>query len=69
MRRYLVFARARHDEPLALHGTLPAPDPQAAREAALRRLGREWVELTLVPESAVHWVVRRSGALAESGGE
>lgn len=69
MKRYLVFARARHDEPLAFHAALEAQDPQAAREAALRHLGQQWVELTLVPESAVHWVVRRSGAPAESGGE
>lgn len=69
MKVYLAFTRARHQDPLALQGTVQAEDDEAARELALQRLGPRWLELTLVPESAVHWVMRRGGRPAERGGE
>ena len=38
-------------------GTVEADDDAAAAAAALERYGDRWVELVLVPERAVHWVV------------
>jgi hypothetical protein len=38
-------------------GTVEAADDRAAAAAALDRFGDRWVELVLVPERAVHWVI------------
>jgi len=55
--RYLVFARKRYEEPLALHGDLEASDDEAAAAAAPD--DSDLIEVQLVPEEAIRWVVRR----------
>jgi 1,2-phenylacetyl-CoA epoxidase PaaB subunit len=63
--RYRVLGRTAYPEPLEHQGTVEAADDAAAAAAALDRFGRRWVELVLVPERAVHWVLGPSG---EAGG-
>jgi hypothetical protein len=55
--RYRVLGRTAYPEPLEHQGMLEAPDDGTAAAAALERFGDGWVELVLVPERAVHWVV------------
>jgi hypothetical protein len=64
MARYLIFARDRYEEPLELRGTLDAEDDDAAAAAAAGELGDDgrWIEIQLVPEAAVRWVVRPARA-------
>ena len=57
MSRYLVFARERYEEPLELHGDLEADGDEAARAAAPD--DAEFIEIQLVPDEAIRWVVRR----------
>ena len=57
MERYRVLGRTAYAEPLEHQGTLEAADDAAAAQAALERFGDRWVELVLVPERAVHWVL------------
>ena len=57
MSRYLVFARSRYEEPLELHGDLEADDDDAAAAAAPD--DEELIEIQLVPEAAIRWVVQR----------
>jgi hypothetical protein len=57
MANYLVFARTEYAEPLEHKGDLEAADDEA-RELAVERFGEEWLELTLVPEREIHWVLR-----------
>jgi 1,2-phenylacetyl-CoA epoxidase PaaB subunit len=57
MSRYLVFARERYDQPLELQGDLDAPDDGAAREAAPD--DERFIEIQLVPDEAIRWVVQR----------
>jgi hypothetical protein len=57
MSRYLVFARERYEEPLELHGDLEADGDDAARAAAPD--DSKFIEIQLVPDDAIRWVVRR----------
>ena len=57
MERYRVFGRTSYPEPLEFQGTLRAADDAAAATAALERHGRRWVELVLIPERAIHWIL------------
>jgi hypothetical protein len=57
MSRYLVFARERYEEPLELHGDVEADGDDAAREAA--PTDERFIEIQLVPDDAIRWVVRR----------
>ena len=57
MERYRVLGRTAYAEPLEHQGMLEAADDEAAARAALERYGDRWVELVLVPERAVHWVL------------
>ena len=57
MERYRVLGRTAYPEPLEHRGTVEAADDAAAAAAALERFGDRWVELVLVPERAVHWVL------------
>jgi hypothetical protein len=59
---YRVFARAEYAEPLELKGSLRAAGDADAADRALRRFGRDWVELVLLPERAIHWVLRSEGS-------
>jgi hypothetical protein len=55
--RYRVLGRTTYPEPLEHQGAVEATDDAAAAAAALERFGDRWVELVLVPERAVHWVL------------
>ena len=57
MSRYLVFARSRYEDPLELHGELEAEDDEAAAAAAPD--DAELIEIQLVPEASIRWVVQR----------
>ena len=57
MSRYLVFTRERYDEPLELQGDLEADGDDAARAAAPD--DPRFIEIQLVPDDAIRWVVRR----------
>lgn len=56
--RYMAFARSSYEEPLAYRGELEAEDPPTAQQLAFDRFGIDWVELSLVPEAAVRWILR-----------
>jgi hypothetical protein len=55
--QYRVFGRTSYPEPLEYRETLAAPDDDAAARAALERHGPRWVELVLIPEGAIHWIL------------
>ena len=57
MERYRVLGRTAYAEPLEHQGTVEAADDRTAAAAALERFGDRWVELVLVPDRAVHWVI------------
>ena len=57
MSRYLVFAREQYAEPLELRGDLEADDDGAARAAAPD--DEKFIEIQLVPDDQIRWVVRR----------
>ena len=57
MSRYLVFAREQYAEPLELQGDLEAADDDAARAAAPD--DARFIEIQLVPDDQIRWVVRR----------
>ena len=57
MERYRVFGRTEYPEPLEFQGTVTAAGDEAAASAALDRHGRRWVELVLIPERAINWVL------------
>jgi len=65
--RYRVFGRTEYPEPLEFRGTLIAADDGAAAGSALERHGREWVELVLIPERSIHWILGPSPAEVGDG--
>ncbi|MEA2286790.1 MAG: hypothetical protein QOJ21_2833 [Solirubrobacteraceae bacterium] len=66
MPSYLIFARDRYEEPLELQGSFDADDDDAAAAAATAELGDgDWIEIQLVPEEAIRWVVRPTAATSE----
>ncbi len=60
MGRYLVFARSEYAEPLRHQGDLEVPGGADPAALARARFGDGWVELVLVPESAIEWVMREA---------
>jgi 1,2-phenylacetyl-CoA epoxidase PaaB subunit len=54
--RFFVFARTEYDQPVARQATLEAPGAEAAAEQARARFG-DRLEVRLVPEGAVRWIV------------
>ena len=56
MARYLIFARREYVKPLSWEGSLEAGDTEAAAAEARNRFG-EWLEVRLVPEDSVQWIV------------
>ncbi len=54
----MVFARTEYDQPLEHRGEVEAEDGRAASEAALEQFGKDWLEMSLVPESKVYWAER-----------
>lgn len=65
MERYLVFARTEYDEPLEHRGEVEAEGEEAAGKAALEKFGKEWLEMSLVPESKIYWAEREDEAEVE----
>jgi hypothetical protein len=64
--RYRVFGRTEYPEPLEFQGMLTAADDDAA-SSAVERHGREWVELVLIPERSIHWILGPSPAEVGDG--
>jgi 1,2-phenylacetyl-CoA epoxidase PaaB subunit len=54
--RFFVFARRDYERPLHRCAAVQAPDADAAAEVARERFG-DWLEVRLVPESSVRWIV------------
>ena len=67
MERYRVFGRTEYPEPLEFQGTVTAADDGTAATAALERHGRQWVELVLIPERSIHWILGPSPVHQEAG--
>ena len=57
MEQYRVFGRTSYPEPLEYREALTAADDDAAARAALERHGPRWVELVLIPERAIQWIL------------
>jgi hypothetical protein len=60
VRSYHVFGRSRYDEPLRELEQLAAGGDAQARSEALARHAEGLIELSLVCEDDVVWVLRRS---------
>lgn len=61
MQTYRVFGRTAYPQPLEDQGTLTAPGDDAAPAAARERYGGGWVELVVLPERSIHWVIGPGG--------
>jgi 1,2-phenylacetyl-CoA epoxidase PaaB subunit len=59
MSDYLVFARTEYSEPIEHQGNIQAADDEEAKKVAVERFGEQWLELVLIPERDVHWVMRK----------
>ena len=66
MNDYLVFARTEYSDPVEHQGNIRAVDDEEAKKLAVERFGDEWLELVLVPERDVHWVMRKEEAEVEA---
>ncbi|MBV9195404.1 MAG: hypothetical protein JO168_14765 [Solirubrobacterales bacterium] len=54
--RYFVFARREYDKPVARQAVIAADDAASACNQARERFG-DWLEVRLVPEESVQWIV------------
>lgn len=65
--RYFVFARREYAQPVARVGIVEADDAPGASARAGERFG-DWLEVRLVPEDSVQWIVGplRADQLPES---
>jgi hypothetical protein len=54
--RYFVFARREYDQPVARQGVIGADNAEAACARTRERFG-DWLEVRLVPEASVQWIV------------
>jgi hypothetical protein len=54
--RFLVFARTEYEKPVSRQGVVEAADADAAAEATRERFG-DALEVRLVPEDSVQWIV------------
>jgi 1,2-phenylacetyl-CoA epoxidase PaaB subunit len=54
--RFFVFARSEYDQPVSRQGVVEAGDVEAATEEARERFG-DRLEVRLVPEASVRWIV------------
>jgi hypothetical protein len=66
MNDYLVFARTEYSEPVEHQGNIQAADDEEAKKLAVERFGEQWLELVLVPERDVRWVMRKEAAEVET---
>ena len=64
-----MFGRTAYPDPLEFQGTLTAADQRQAAGRALERHGRRWVELVLLPEGAIHWILGPQPPGPEGSGE
>lgn len=58
MKKYMVFARTEYDEPLEHRGEIEASDSEEASKLAPEQYGKDWLEMSLVPVSEIHWAER-----------
>lgn len=58
MEKYMVFARTDYDEPLEHRGEVDASDAEGASKLAQELYGKDWLEMSLVPVSEIHWAER-----------
>jgi len=54
--RYFVFARHEYDSPLARRAVIEADGAESATAQARERFG-DWLEVKLVPEQSINWLV------------
>jgi hypothetical protein len=54
--RWFVFARREYDQPVARRAAIDAGDVEAAATLARERFG-DWLEVRLVPEESVRWII------------
>jgi 1,2-phenylacetyl-CoA epoxidase PaaB subunit len=54
--RFFVFARSDYDQPVSRQGVVEAGDADAAASVARERFG-DRLEVRLVPEASVRWIV------------
>jgi hypothetical protein len=54
--RFFVFARREYDQPVARRAVIVADDAEAGAAQARERFG-DWLEVRLVPEDSVRWIV------------
>ncbi len=64
-----MFGRTTYPDPLEFQGTLTAADHRQAAGQALERHGRRWVELVLLPEASIHWILGPQPVGPEGSGE
>ena len=57
MNAWLVYGRTEYAEPLTERGRLAAASADAAIEAVRVEFKADWVELVLVPEGVVEWII------------
>lgn len=65
MEKYMVFARTEYDETLEHRGEIDASDAEEASKLAQERYGKDWLEMSLVPVSEIHWAEREEKAEVE----
>lgn len=63
-----MFGRTEYPEPLEFQGAVTAAGDDAAATAALERHGRQWVELVLIPERSINWILGPSADRGVGGG-
>jgi hypothetical protein len=69
VRSYHVFGRTAYDQPLRELELLAAGDDAQARSESLKRYGEGLIELSLVPEDDVVWVLHsQDGEERDDGG-
>ncbi|HEX3318336.1 MAG TPA: hypothetical protein VHR88_09970 [Solirubrobacteraceae bacterium] len=54
--RFFVFTRSDYDQPVSRQGAIEAADADTATDAARDRYG-DRLEVRLVPEDSVRWIV------------
>lgn len=67
VRSYRVFGRAAYDEPLRELGLLAAAHDEQARSESRKRYGEGLIELSLVPDDDVVWVLQGEEEAGDDG--
>jgi hypothetical protein len=57
---WLILGRTDYAQPLRMEGTVEAESPERAAARTFEQKGRDWVELSLLPRSSVHYVLEAS---------